>query len=124
MLAGAVVGAGDGALVLAVAVVGAIAEGVVLELCALDVERAARVELVAVLAAGEPALQVARARLVMATVRVAALAVLLRRIDRSLHRACVDPSLQLTSTPRTNRPVWSAGFSILPCGRTSLGKGH
>lgn len=124
VLAGAVVGAGDGALVLAVAVVGAGAEGVVLELCALDVERAARVELVAVLAAGEPALQAARARLVMATVRVAALAVLLRRIDRSLRRACVDPSLPLTSTPRTNRPVWSAGFSILSCGRPFLGKGH
>ena len=115
MLAGAVVGAGDGALVLAVAVVGAIAEGVVLELCALDVERAARVELVAVLAAGEPALQAARARLVRATAMVAALAVLLRRIDRSLRRASGDPSLPLTSTPRTKRPVWSAGFTILSC---------
>src|SRR5674476_1524467 len=64
VLAGAVAGAGDGALVLAVAVavVGAGAEGVVLELRTLDVERAARVELVAVLAAGGSALQAARAR--------------------------------------------------------------
>jgi len=126
VLAGAVAGAGDGALVLAVAVavVGAGAEGVVLELRTLDVERAARVELVAVLAAGGSALQAARARLVRATAMVAALAVLRRRIDRSLRRASVDPSLPLTSTPRTNRPVWSAGFSILSCGRPFLGKGH
>ena len=119
VLAGAVAGAGDGALVVAVAVavavVGAGAEGVVLELCALDVERAARVEPVAVLAAGESALQAARARLVRATAMVAALAVLLRRIDRSLRRASGDPSLPLTSTPRTKRPVWSAGFTILSC---------
>ena len=115
--AGAVAGAGDGALVVAVAVavVGAGAERVVLELCPLDVERAARVELVAVLAPSESALQAARARLVRATAMVAALGVLLRRIDRSLHRACVDPSLPLTSTPRTKRPVWSAGFTILSC---------
>jgi len=128
VLAGAFAGAGDGALVrapaVAVAVVGAGVEGVVLELCALDVERAARVELGTVLAAGEPALQAARARLVRATAMVAALAVLLRRIDRSLRRASGDQSLPLTSTPRTNRPVWSAGLSILSCGRPSLGKGH
>ena len=118
VLAGAVAGAVDGALVLAVAVVGAGAEGVVLELRTLDVERAARVELVAVLAAGGSALQAARARLVRATAMVAALAVLRRRIDRSLRRALVDPSLPLTSAPRPNRPnrpnrpIWSAGFSI------------
>ncbi|NMM25659.1 MAG: hypothetical protein HHJ11_19660 [Phycicoccus sp.] len=120
MLAEAVAGDGDGALV--VAVVGA--EGVVPDLGALDVERAAWVELGAVLAAGEPELQAARARLVRATAMVVPRAVLLRRTDRSLRRVSGDPSLPLTLTPLTNCPVWSAGFSILSCSRPSLGKGH
>src|SRR5665647_3914297 len=65
VLAGVVERAGDGVFVLAaVAVVGAGVEGVVLALGALDVDRAARVELLAVLAPGESALQAARARLV------------------------------------------------------------
>jgi len=84
VLVGVVACAGDGALVLdAVAVVGAGVAGVVLELGVLDVDRAAGVDLLALLAAGEPALQPARARLVRATAVVAALAVLLRRIVRS-----------------------------------------
>jgi len=67
VLAGVVARAGDGVFVLAaVAVVGAGVEGVVLALGALDVDRAARVELLAVLAPGESALQAARARLVRA----------------------------------------------------------
>jgi len=101
VLTGAVAGAGDGAPVLAlavavaVAVVGSGEEGVVLALGVLGVERAARVELLAVLAPGRSALQAARARLATATAKVAALAVLLRRIDRSLRRAPGDPSLPL-----------------------------
>lgn len=99
VLAGAVAGAGDGALVLAVAVevavVGSGEEGVVLALGVLGVERAARAELLAVLAPGRSALQATRARLATATAKVAALAVLLRRIDRSLRRAPGDPSLPL-----------------------------
>jgi hypothetical protein len=96
VLTGVVACVGDGGLVLdSVAVVGSGEEGVVLALGVLDVERAAGVELLAVLAPGKSALQAPRARLVRATAMVAALAVLRRRIDRSLRRASGDPSLPL-----------------------------
>jgi len=69
-----------------------------------DVERAARVELVAVLAAGETALHPARARLDRAMAAVVALAALRRRIVHSVRRASGDPSL-----PRTPSRVPSSG---------------
>jgi len=125
VLAGVVARVGDGVLVVdAKAVVGAVVDGVVLALGVLDVDRAVRVDPLALLAAGEPALQPARARLVRAMAMVAALVVLLRRIVLLRSSSLTRSESATAATPRTNRPVWSAGFSILSCGRPFLGKGH
>ncbi|HEY5181397.1 MAG TPA: hypothetical protein VIJ07_16765 [Dermatophilaceae bacterium] len=110
LLAGVVACVADGAFVRdAVAVVGAGVEGVALALGVLDVDLAARAERLSVLAPGEPALQATRARLVTATAMVAARAVLLRRIVRSLRRASGEPSLPLE--PR-REPVFRFGLHV------------